>query len=274
MPPRNKNKRKGKGKGKSNTSASVLTCKFKEYALRVTQGTSGLGGLTSVGSNTSLSNGSLCQVNPYNMGGRFNNMAEMFLKWRILKITVDYLPTLTTSSGVVEVVTGSTTTPAYADRGFAMGLYEDPAVSAATYYQIIVEGGVACNTSKRARLTYSNPKNAPWLYTSTTSASPSNIDLRTSAPLEFRFNYYQASTTAAQSYGDLVFNITAQFRGPVNPAASVGSAIRTMQGPTIFQRSHNFSDEVKDEDDEKSVTLTRSLTDEEWSLVLSKRRGK
>jgi hypothetical protein len=126
---------------------------------------------------------------------------------------------------MLEIVSGSTATPGYAARPFAIGIFDDPALSTLTYTNIIDGGGKWGNTSRGKILTIAPSK---WLWTSTTAASPTTIDLRTTAFGKLYFAYFNASTTAIPSFGHLILQIDVEFKGVIFSAAPIG---RTLQPP-------------------------------------------
>lgn len=197
-----------------------FTFSCREVPLRVSQASSGTGGLTSVTSNGSYSAANSVNIDPYNVGGRMAEVSAVFTKYRIKRLRIRYLPD-TTMSGVTDLVAGPSGSPNYVSRTFAWGFNRDPALSTLNYTQLIQMGGSVGNTAKPQTLTFVNNDPA-WFFTSTTASSPTTIDLRLVAPLQLRFAYFNTSTTATASYGHLVFDMVVQFQGPIANSGPLG----------------------------------------------------
>jgi len=215
-----------KSKQKSGLLASaVTTFPFRGNPFRVTQTTSGTGGITSVESQASVSHVNSIALDPYTIGGRLNAMAALFTEYRFTRFKLTYVPDGTTSSGVLENVTGGTTSPTYAARSFAMGLATDPALSTLSFAQIIEMGGKPTNTTRGLSFNIKGGVLNTWRYTSTTLpySSTTTIDLRLVAPLKLYFAYFNSSTTAGASFGEILIDATVQFRGAVGIAQPIGS---------------------------------------------------
>lgn len=127
-----------------------------------------------------------------------------------------------TVTGLPEIVSGATAAPTFAARPFAIGIFDDPALSTITYNAILDAGGKYGNTSRGKTLTIGP---SDWLWTSTTSASPTTIDLRMTAFGKLYFAYFNASTTATVSFGHLIVQLDVEFKGVVYNAAALGSAM-------------------------------------------------
>jgi hypothetical protein len=229
MPRRSKRRvkrqsRPGNGGG-TGLQSRVINFSSRELPFRITQATTGTGGLTSVSSQTSSTAATSVFLDPYSIGGRLFTAAGLYSKYRFRRVVIRYVPD-TTFSGVQESVAGATTTPSYGDRVFAWGFNRDPAYSTLSYSQLVQMGGRIGNTSRSSTLSFVN-KDPQWYFTSATAGSPSTIDLRLTAPLQLRFAYFNTSTTAAASYGHLVFDIDVQFMGdgPIAVPLSLGSAL-------------------------------------------------
>jgi hypothetical protein len=153
------------------------------------------------------------------MGGRFQNLAQYFQQYRIRKgAYFEYIPynALNTQQ---EVVSGPTSTPSYAMRNMVWLFVDDPSLSLANFTTLVDSGGIEFNTNERKRL--SIPASA-WKWVSTTSASPTSIDLRmcTFGALLARFR--QTSTTAASTYGEINFVGVVEWRYPITPTGTIG----------------------------------------------------
>jgi len=159
------------------------------------------------------------------MAGLLSN----YLQYRVVRGSLRYVPD-GTSSGVMETVAGGTAAPTYADRTFAMGIFLDPALSTISFENIWASGGTVGNTSRQHTLQL--PPSG-WLWTSTTTASPTTIDLRMTAFGKLYFAYGVASTTASASYGQLLLTIEFEGRGSVDGATPLGS---TLANPSILKQ--------------------------------------
>lgn len=228
-----------KSRNNRNRSGSVnnrvVSIPFREYALRISQTTSGIGGLTTTGvGSASLTAASGFPIDPWYIGGRFLYISSVFLEYRIVSLRVRYIPSQTSSSGVEEIVTGGTTTPSYAVRGFAWQYFDDPALVLTTYTAILSSGGVSSNTTRPCSLgPFKGGGLARWRYTSTTISSPTTIDLRMAAPGQLRFAFFNASTTAAESFGDVEISFVAHFRGPVSYSPPIGRLLKSQSSPQL-----------------------------------------
>jgi len=220
--------------------SKVVGFTTREIPFRITQATSGTGGITSVTSSTSSSNVNSVAIDPYTIGGRTLVIAQLYTKYRIRRVVIRYIPD-TSFSGVVESISGPTTTPSYGSRVFAWGINRDPALSTLSYSQLVQMGGAVGNTNRSSRLVFINNDNS-WFFTSTTAASPTTIDLRMVAPLQLRFAYGTASTTAIGSYGQLVFDIDIQCSGDIPPSAPLGLSL----SPPELVRESKDTEEKKD----------------------------
>lgn len=195
-------------------SRQVVRETFRSAPWLVAQGTSGTGGLSTLNSGVSSSNVSEVELDPLHIGGRFNTVAQTWLKYRIRKVRVTYEPTFETSSGVTEVVTGTTTAPNYQSRAFCWAINEDPAFVIPSSGALLESGGKAGNTSKRSSFVhvFRDPR---WYYTSNTLGSPTAIDRRFTCPGELMFRFVSASTTNAVNFGHVILDYIGEFTGPV-----------------------------------------------------------
>jgi hypothetical protein len=160
-------------------------------------------------------------LDPFTIGGRLLLLGNNFLQYRIVRGRLTYVPD-GSSNGIVEIVSGATAAPTYAARPFAIGILKDPALSTVQYNAILDAGGKYGNTSKGKVLTIGP---SGWLWTSTTSASPTTIDLRMSAFGKLYFAFFNASTTATVSFGHIIVQLDVEFKGVVYNAAALGTAL-------------------------------------------------
>jgi len=228
MPPKHRGSKRGKGgKGGGNVSnrlfsQSTVTVPFRGIPFVITQTTSGTGGISTENSGSSLSSTSLVNIDPFNFGARCSLIADQFLEYRFKSVTFKYIPRYT-ASGVAPTPGGATSTPSYANRNFVWGFVEDPALAGALSYQIFMEyGGTPGNTTKKSSIRLRGGTLSKWRFTSTTASSPTAIDLRMVAPAQMRFYFDDTSTTAAATYGYIVYDAVIEFRGAANNAAIIG----------------------------------------------------
>jgi hypothetical protein len=146
-------------------------------------------------------------------------LGNNFQQYRIVRGRLTYVPD-GSSNGLVEIVSGPTAAPTYAARPFAFGIFKDPALSTIQYNAILDAGGKFGNTSKGKVLTIGP---SDWLWTSTTSASPTTIDLRETAFGKLYFAYFNASTTATASFGHIILQLDVEFKGVVFNAGALGT---------------------------------------------------
>jgi len=215
--------------------SSMLRTRITGVPFRITQATSGTGGLTTAESNASLSASASTSLDPYLIGGRLNSLASQFEQYRIVRGRLIYVPD-GTGTGILEIVGGSTATPGYAARPFAIGIFKDPALSTLTYTNIIDGGGKWGNTSRGKTLTIGPSK---WLWTSTTTASPSTIDLRETAFGKLYFSFFNTSTTAVTSFGHLILQIDVEFKGVIFSAVPIGRTLKPP--PTDYSDDEKFA---------------------------------
>lgn len=188
----------------------------------VNSGTSGTGGLVSANSGASLTNANSVPIDPFTLGGRCSALAADFLMYRIKWIRFVYNP-YGSASGVAVTPAGLTTTPSYAERAFAWGCVDDSGISGSLSYQLLVEYGArVCRTSQLQSFTLRGGTLSQWRYTSTTSASPTAIDLRMIAPVKLWFYFADTSTTLSTSYGAITYDAVFEFRGAADNLQPIG----------------------------------------------------
>jgi hypothetical protein len=229
--PRQRKPRKGKrqaaaGQVPRNMSRTlqdfVTRVPFRNIPFYIEQASSGTGVLTSANSLGSFTASNTAPINPFNLGARVATLAADFVMYRFESIRIKYVP-FVTESGVVSTPAPATTNPSYAERAFAMGVVQDtPFVSLS--FQSLVEFGADVFTTCRPATVCSLTAGplTRWMFTSATASSPSNVDLRWTAPLRLLGYFADTSTTSAARYGCLIVEGILQFRGPVNNVAPVG----------------------------------------------------
>jgi len=205
----------------NNLQSQIVRSSFQDASFFLQQVSSGTGTLTTLNSGASLTAVSQVNLDPFNIGGRFNVFASQFTKYRIRRMVVRYVPSLTTSSGVEETVTGGSSAPVYGSRGFCWTLALDPFLSLPTSGAILEYGGRACNTARFSSLAVTI-RDPTWYYTSTTSASPTSIDLRMSCPLQLISRFVSTSTTSTMTFGHVILNFIAEFQGPIATQTTIG----------------------------------------------------
>lgn len=239
---------------RSSGQANVAFIRTRAIPFRVTQASSGTGGITTVDSGASVTAANSVTLDPFTMGGRFAAFATQFQEYRIARGVLTYIPD-TSSNGLVDIVAGATTTPSYENRTFSIGLFRDVALGTITYSAILEAGGALGSTSRQKRIRVTPTK---WLWTSTTSASPTTIDLRMVAFGRIYFSFFNPSTTATASYGHIMFDLFVEFRGAIQSAAPVGIPNSSTSPP---------STPLIEDEDEKAFTEVKKGT-----LVLGKPR--
>jgi hypothetical protein len=200
---------------------SIFRTRIVGVPFRVTQATSGTGGLTTVESQTSSSAASSVALDPFTIGGRLLLLGNNFQYYRVVRGRLTYVPD-GSSNGLPEIVSGATAAPTYAARPFAIGIFDDPALSTITYNSILDGGGRYGNTTKGKTMSIGP---SDWLWTSTTGASPTTIDLRMTSFGKLYFAFFNASTTATVSFGHLIIQLDVEFKGVIYNAAALGSAM-------------------------------------------------
>jgi len=195
---------------------------FRGIPFVITQSTSGNGGISTENSGSSLSSANLVNIDPFNFGARLSLIADQFLEYRFQRIRFTFVPRYT-ASGVAPTPAGATSTPSYANRNFVWGFVDDPALLGSLSYQVFMEyGGTPANTTKRSSISLRGGTLSKWRFTSTTTASPTAIDLRMVAPAQMRFYFDDTSTTAAATYGYIIYDADVEFRGAANNATIIG----------------------------------------------------
>jgi len=279
MPPKRQFKRKtGKRRGFSGSLSDnsldkfVTTMRFRGIPFYVDQASSGTGGFTSANSGLTLTASNTVNIDPFNLGARISNVAADFQEYMIQKIRFKFCPA-NASSGADETVAGATTTPGYSMRTFAWGVLTDPGLG--TSFLNGVEAGFKIGrTTSPSTIMVNTPHLHQWRFISTVAAGaapPTTIDYRMVAPVKLGFYFSDTSTTTTARYGFIQYDAIVKFRAPANNAVPIGSSIQKSIPRHINTNPFAILDDMKD-DDEKSVTLTRSLTEDEWQLVLSKRK--
>jgi hypothetical protein len=231
MPPRrfkksgnkNKNTRKGSSLSDKSLVNHVSVVRIRSIPFYVEQAASGTGGITTANSQVSLAGNTTVPLDPFAFGGRFYLMASDFQQYMITKIRFRYQP-MVSGSGVVATVAGATTTPSYAERGFAWGCLMDPAIGSLNFLTGIEAGLKVARTSAPSTLVYSGGTLRQWRYCSSTITLPSTtpIDLRLVSPLTLRLYFADTSTTAIQRYGFIMCDMVVAFRGCVANVVPIG----------------------------------------------------
>lgn len=258
----NKNSRKsnsGRSRGKNNRNniqssiqaGRVTTVPFAVDSFTLDQASSGNGGFTSQASAASLTAANGFNLDPYNLGGLPYRMGTNFIQYRLKWVKIGYKPYMS-ASGVVNTVSGATSTPSYGVRNFALGFSADPFIVLASYGSIIIGGGIEGNTSRPCQISMRGGTLNTWRYTSTTTASPSNIDLRMVAPVRVNVAFSNTSTTATLTYGGFLITGVMELRYPLDNAVPVGLSASIENTPLLSveeqksnKNTENASKDVK-----------------------------
>jgi hypothetical protein len=191
------------------------------WPFAVASTTSGNAGFVTANS-TNISNFvNTINLDPFTLSGRLELFAALFLEYRFKFLKVRYIPSGESDSGVVENDGAATTTPGYNSRAFCWGFVQDPAISTSGYGALVEFGGTINNVSRKSSLILRGGNINRWRYVSTTTSSPSTIDLRMVAPVQLRW-YFKNNSTAAATYGDIIVDCVVQFRSPSTNATPIG----------------------------------------------------
>jgi len=237
---KSRNKNKGKfqrtsKKGRFNIQSTVVKLPFKQVAFAVSQATSGNGCLTQLDWGIALAASNTAEFDPYNAGARFKIVASQYQQYRLTSIRATYTP-LVNRSGLIDIVAGSTTTPTYANRSFALCMYSDPAVSTTSFASIVETGGSVFNVGQPKSVVFrSFQKGWLWVSSTLTTGNQTGIDYRLCAAGEIAAAFSSTSTTATQNYGFITLDYTCMFRYPLNNAAPIGSTLRDSFSQELFQ---------------------------------------
>jgi hypothetical protein len=254
----NKNSKNSKNKQKSRTTltgssfdSSLLSTYVTRFAFRgapfyVTSAASGAGGLSTQNSLSSTTSVSRVSMDPFQFGGRFAQAAALFLEYRIMGLRFRYRP-LTTVDGMLSTTGGSTASPNYAFRSFSWGVLDDPQLNPASYSGSLEVGGKVAQTSNPSVIKVAGGSLSRWRFTSTTTSTPSTIDLRMVSPIQLFF-YFQDSSAGIQTYGDIIYEAIVEFRGICN-----ANPIGLTRGQPLLSSSLPPSPEKQDSEESKST---------------------
>jgi hypothetical protein len=252
-----KYKSMGKGKpfNKNPSRQQISTIHIRVKTSTLAQYTSGVGALSAGSSVTSY----ICD--PYQVGGRFGQLAAFWQRYRVKSGTLKYAP-FGSGAGYVSDVTGGTAsaTAIIAERDFACIFLPDPDVSLTTSDQILDSGGKVGNSSKP--MSFRIPPTG-WLWTSTDTAAaapPTGADYRMACFGRHAACFTATSTTAARTYGQFVFDLIVEFKHEHTQVSVIGITLRDeskkqFHSPTI---SPFEIDDIKDPET-LDTTLTRSF---------------
>lgn len=205
-------------------SRRILSVPFSVPSFYLDQASSGNGGFSTAGSAASITAQNGFPVDPFNLGGIVYQMAALYSRYRLKNCRITYIP-FTTQSGVISNVSGATASPNYGDRAFAVHYTEDPAFLSSNFISMIAAGGKVGNTSRRLTMGMSGNLASSWKYSSTTSASPTAIDLRDAATGRVEIAFSDTSTTATARYGIFVLSGVAEFEGLIDRAVTIGLSV-------------------------------------------------
>lgn len=212
------NKKRGKRVGVTGRTNAVLDrvarVTFRECPLVVAQTSSVQTGCLSTTSSSlaSLTAVKSVTVDPFLLGGRVGQIADQFTQWRPRYVKVTYYPEVAVG-GAEDTVNGNGTVN-YANRSFCIGFTSDVSLAPANFIGAIELGGQPRSTDRICSVTA--PRKRQWYFCTTTSSTPSLVDLRMSCPFLFYGFFAASSTTNSLTYGTLVFDMELEFRGTSN----------------------------------------------------------
>jgi hypothetical protein len=148
-------------------------------------------------------------LDPFAVGGRFLQIAELYMQYRIHSCVARFRPLISTS-GVSESTGAATSTPTYAEREFVMGFTKDPIFIPVSYDNAVEMGGQRGRTSNSVSCRYGSSR---WLWCEL-PGGPTFADYR-QCMFGTLFAYYaNASTATTPTYGEITLDICASFRWP------------------------------------------------------------
>lgn len=206
------------------TGKPIVSVPFSVPSFYLAQASSGNGGFTTAVSGASLTANNGFSVDPFNIGGNVYQLASLYAMYRIRRLTLTYVP-FDTASGVGSIVTGGASSPTYLNRAFAMHFVLDPAFTNSSYTSILASSGLPGNTTRRYVYNVRGGNLKMWRYTSTTSASPTGIDLRYSAVGRIEMAFQDTSTTATANYGMVMLSGIADYEGVIDRSVPIGLSI-------------------------------------------------
>lgn len=220
----NKGKKKSRapkqGAPKEGSYASSCRLVASTPSFFVGQASSGTGGITTDDSLVSMTGANVTDLTPFVIGGRVDGIAAYFQQYRVRRGAIRFHP-WSTISGLTTTVTGSTTTPSFSLRDFAVMVFKDPLTRSTnyTYQSLLDSGGLAARTSQP--FTLKLPK-SDWLWTTLQNASPNIIDLRLVAFGCLQVAFRDTSTTASANYGNLTVDLDLDYRFPIKSTPPIG----------------------------------------------------
>jgi hypothetical protein len=282
MPPKrakgNKLARNSVSKQSTNEFPSVATATGRTVSFSMTQTTSGMGSITQLTSQDSgLANDTFAPLTPFVIGGRCGFLASEFAQWRVKRMTIQYITNETTSGGVDDVTGAATGLLPQVNRAFAYGWGKDPSLTTevANAFNVIEYGGFQCTTSRNGRKLVL--PSSGWLWTSTISSSPTDIDWRMCAHGVFYSIYNQASTTNSRTYGrfEVCFDVEYRFpsdHDPIGLRVFLSKSVRELNRSYLarFPLLNMNRDEKKEDATKDSASGSRSLVNPELSVSTSK----
>jgi len=210
------------GPSSSTFCNNITSVNFRTPSFYLDQASSGTGGFTSAGSPTSITAQNGIIIDPFQIGGQIYRFAALFLKYRLRRLRVRYIP-FSAVSGVQSIVAGSTTAPSYASRPFSLGFIYDPGFGASNYLGLVISGGQECQTSKSTFIDMSGPNLGKWRYTSNTTGTA--IDYRQMAASELKVYFADTSTTTTQRFGVFFFEGSADFQYQTDYSVPIGATL-------------------------------------------------
>jgi len=230
MKKHNKTNKKSRSKSNRNLStgfllSSVCTIRCRGVPFTLVQASSGNGGISTASSGASLTAANSVPLDPFTLGGRAATLSADFMQYRILELKLSYQPYVS-YSGMISTTIGATTTPSSAERGFAWGVLDDPGISGTLGFNSLIEYGAQVNrTCQRATISLRGGTLSDWRFISTTTSSPTAIDLRMVAPVKLWMAFVDTSSTSTSTYGAIIYDAIFQFRGPAQNLLPIGNPL-------------------------------------------------
>jgi hypothetical protein len=237
------------------TGKPILSVPFSVPSFYLTQASSGNGGFTTAVSGASLTASNGFPIDPFNIGGNVYQMAALYTFYRLRQMRITYVP-FTAANGMVPTVTGSTASPTYAGRVFALHVVLDPSLTNTNFASILASSGAVRNTTRGFSYSVRGGLFSQWRYCSTTGSSPSTIDMRQACPGKCEMAYSDTSTTGTQTYGLFMLSGTADYEGVLDRSIPVGLSA-SFQTPVLSLKTSS-------KDDEKSENKTKEPPKPSW----------
>ncbi len=234
--------------GRNNAVLNHVTrVTFRESPLVVAQTTSGTGCLSTTSSSlASLTATTSVTIDPFLIGGRVSKIAGEFAQWRPRFFKITYYPQL--GVGGAGDTAGASGTVSYYNRNFCIGFSSDPDIVPANFIGAVELGGQPRTTDRIFSVTA--PRKRQWYFCSTTSSSPTTIDLRMVSPYQF-YGFFSANSTAnAFTYGTLVVDCVLEFRGTSN-----ATVLGRIKFKDLEEKKEDSSKHVTDDENDSPLVV-------------------